>query len=343
MELTLNPTLHCNFGCKYCFEANKPAKYMSDEVENALIDFVKKYNTVNKIHINWFGGEPLMAFDRIKSITARIKELETNFTASIITNGYLLSDEVIDNLESLHINRLQITLDGLAETHNQRRHLVSGKGTFDRILDNIDKLKNKCSDCKLVIRVNIDKDNQDEFIKVFRYFYGRYKNTVVVPGFVDDVSGCVVSDCFLNREKKANFLIDQYKKYGLNTMGFFPFNDRYECPVRNPYHLVIGPEGEIYKCWNDVGNPKQVVGSLLKNEAVNSTLLTRYYVSGDPFDDPKCVNCFHLPTCGGGCPHSRIAREYNQVEIDTCDTIKDNVKEFLELHYDYKQRISKQT
>lgn len=343
LELTINPTLHCNFACAYCFEANKPPVYMTDFVEDRLVEFVKNMKHIQAIHITWFGGEPLMAFDRVISITNRIKKLGINYTSSMITNGYLLSDKIIDTLENLNISKLQITVDGLADIHNKRRPLVSGAETFDKIIENIDKIKNKNSNYNIGIRVNVDETNASNFINTFRFFYQRYKGNICVsPGFVTNESNCTAADCIFNREKKAKFLMDQYKLYGINLMGLYPAEDRYECPIRNPFHLVIGPEGEIYKCWNDVGNSEKIVGSLMNKEKVNHRLLTRYYTAGDPLDDPNCQNCFHFPICGGGCPYIRIENEFNNEKTDVCDYMKDNISKFLELHYEYKQKISAQ-
>jgi uncharacterized protein len=342
LELTINPTLHCNFACKYCFENNKPAKYMSDEVEDALIDFIQNQKQIEKMHITWFGGEPLMAFDRVKSITKRIQASDISFTAGMITNGYLLSKKIISELQTLNINRLQITIDGLEQTHDQRRCLLSGLGTFNRIIQNIEVLKQTYPNYDLVIRMNVDKNNQDEFIKVYKYFHDKYQaNIVVDPGFVDDINNCNASDCLFDRMKISQFLINLYKQYGLNIRGLYPQDNRYECAIRNPWHLVIGPEGEIYKCWNDVGNEKKIVSNLLKKEDGDRSLLTRYYVAADPFDNLECVNCFYLPICGGGCPYNRLANEFDDRNIDTCDIRKDNIKDFLELHYEFKKKTAK--
>jgi uncharacterized protein len=142
----------------------------------------------------------------------------------------------------------------------------------------------------------------------------------------------------MNRDKKAQFLINLYKNYRFNALGLYPPSYRYECAIRNPYHLTIGPEGEIYKCWNDVGNKEKIVGNLIDKEVTNKTLLTRYYVAGDALDSEECKQCFHFPVCGGGCPYVRIENEFNNANIDTCDYMKGNLQEFLELHYDFKKR-----
>ena len=339
LELTINPTLHCNFACAYCFEGAKPPIYMTEDVENNIIDFIQKNKQAENIHITWFGGEPLMAFNRIVSFTEKVKKLNISFTANMITNGYLLSDKVIECLDDLNIGHIQITIDGLADVHDQRRPLVSGKGTFDKIVNNIDQLKNKKPKYPIVIRVNIDKTNEQQYIDIFKFFIKRYSGRIyVTPGFVTEDHNCNTSDCLLERDKKVAFLLEQYKMHGLNVCGFYPQNYRYECPMRNPYHLVIGPEGELYKCWNDVGNPVKVVGSLVDKEKINKSLLTRYYTAGDALEDPKCRECFHFPTCGGGCPYLRIENEYNGKNYDMCDYIKGNLQEFLELHYEFKQK-----
>ena len=223
MELTLNPTLHCNFDCSYCFEESKPAKYMTDEVENSLIGFIEKNKKIKQFHITWFGGEPLMAFDRIVSITNRIKEIGINFKAHMITNAYLLTDKVIDMLDDLNINKIQITVDGLAEIHDKRRPLVSGGKTFDKIVSNIDNLKRKKEDFPIVIRVNVDKNNENDFIEVLKFFYKRYNGKIfIAPGFVTGENRCTASDCLMDRNRKNEFFVNLYKQYGVNIMGFYP-------------------------------------------------------------------------------------------------------------------------
>ncbi|MDR0829357.1 MAG: radical SAM protein [Prevotellaceae bacterium] len=343
LELTINPTLHCNFACPYCFEGDKPAIYMTDDVENAIIDFIKKLKQIKSVSVTWFGGEPLMAFDRIVSLTEKIKKLNLAFSASMISNGYLLDNKVIEKLDELDIRQIQITVDGLKEEHDKRRFLKSGKGTFEKIIANIDNLKTQKPDFSVVVRVNIDDSNKENFIKTYAAFYKKYKGAVyVVPGFITNDTNCNALDCAFDREKKARFLIDLYKQNGVNALGLYPDNFRYECAIRNPYHLTIGPEGELYKCWNDVGYKNRIVGNLLQPENVNQSLLTRYYVAGDPFDNHECRKCFHLPVCGGGCPFVRIESEYSGQEPDICDYRKGHLKEFLEFHYDYLTRINKQ-
>jgi uncharacterized protein len=343
LNLTINPTLHCNFACPYCFEENKPATYMTDEVENAIVKLIREKKDIDFLSITWFGGEPLMAFDRMVSINNKIKELNLSYSADLITNGYLLNERVINELDNLQIKHIQITIDGLKETHNKRRYLKSGVGTFQTIENNIDLLLSKKSDFSLAIRVNVDLSNKEEFIDVCKYFYGKYKQNVhISPGFVSDNEGCNKPTCLMDKKDIADFVIDTYKKYKYAPISLYPNNSFSECAVRNPNYIVIGPEGEIYKCWNDVGNPKMIVGDLLNKHPINNNLLLRYYTAGDPFDDDECRNCFHLPLCGGGCPYLRIKNEYENKKIETCYAKKDYLQEFLKLYCEFKKITDEQ-
>ena len=59
MALTIAPTLSCNLHCPYCFEKEHPNIFMTDEVENGIVDFIKGHKNVRRMKVSWFGGEPL--------------------------------------------------------------------------------------------------------------------------------------------------------------------------------------------------------------------------------------------------------------------------------------------
>lgn len=344
LNLTILPTLNCNFACTYCFEEHAHQEQMSNEIEDLIIDKIKEYKTTESLRITWFGGEPLLAFDRMVSLTNKIKKLGFPFTAGIITNGYLLTEKIIKQLEFLNIKSIQITIDGMSDTHDSRRKLISGRGTFLKIIENVELLKKIEPNIPVSIRVNIDDNNKDEFIKVYDFFHKKnYQKLVVTPAFVEDISTSKENPCLFNRQKRADFLIYLNKKFNLNFTHFYPLGDRNECGIRNVNTLVIGPRGELYKYWNDVGNDDKIIGGLNNKFKNNYRLLLRYLNGADPFNDEKCKSCFHFPTCGGGCPYLRLKNEYENENFDTCDYIKDNLESFLVLHYLNKEKIMDST
>lgn len=338
--LTINPTLACNFNCPYCFENEHSNIYMHDLVEEKIILFIKKHIGLKALDVTWFGGEPLLAFDRIVSMTKKMQNLGLNYKAGMITNGYLLTEKVISKLESLAISSIQITLDGMADLHNTRRCLKSGKPTFDKILHNIDLLQKVNPQIRINVRVNVDKTNYADFLELYKFLKDKQYPTLNVSlAFVKDVTGCKKCKHSYNMQEQAQIVMELLQKYGLDFSMVFPQSDRYECAIRNKNALVIGPEGEIYKCWNDVGNKSKVIGNI-DGEITNEALLLRYLVAADPFEDPMCQNCFLLPVCGGGCPYSRIQNEYEGTNINTCLYLKDHLEDFLIAHAEFKNRLN---
>lgn len=73
LTLVVAPTMNCNLGCKYCFEgSHKKPGVMTEKTEDKIVDFVKSQKP-QALSITWFGGEPLLAFNRILSLAKKLK------------------------------------------------------------------------------------------------------------------------------------------------------------------------------------------------------------------------------------------------------------------------------
>lgn len=112
--LTVAPTMACNFRCPYCYEKGKEYVTMNRETVNK----VKKYfNNLKEryrhVAITWYGGEPLLAFPIIEELMESIYEkFERKYVAvSVVTNGYLLTENVARKMKKLNISSIQITID----------------------------------------------------------------------------------------------------------------------------------------------------------------------------------------------------------------------------------------
>ena len=144
---------------------------MKEDVEDAIVQFVAKQKS-DIIHVCWYGGEPLMAKDSIFRLTDKLQTLGKEYSASIVTNGYLMDEPFILSLNKLKIKLVQITVDGNKTIHNERRPHISDSNSFDKIIDNIRKLISLTNGkvC-LSVRVNIDRTNQQEFASVYKRVY----------------------------------------------------------------------------------------------------------------------------------------------------------------------------
>ncbi|MDE5822216.1 MAG: radical SAM protein [Paramuribaculum sp.] len=332
LSLTINPTLACNFACPYCFEYEHYNKYMNKEVEDKIITFIKSKSNVKSLHVTWFGGEPLLAFTTIESLSHKMLSLGLNYSSGMISNGYLITKYMAQKFESLHINSIQITLDGLEETHNKRRALKNGVGTFKRILESIEILTKYAPKTRINIRVNIDKENQSEYIKLHQYFTEKFNNTVrISPAFTSDPTE-KGTGCLYNPKEKHEFLVNMVKKHGIVPNSFYPGSQRTECAIRSIGAYVIGPEGELYGCWNDVGNPNRVYGKL-GDKTMDESKYIAYKMRADALTDTECNDCILFPVCNGGCPYDRIKMYESGLKSETCPLMKTNLKDYLWIHY----------
>lgn len=88
----------CNLQCGYCSVCdvkkgrNNMPKTLSEDMKQYLIWLNK--HAGREIDINFFGGEPLIFFDRIKKLTEFFQGLPNSiYTFSITTNGKLMDEE----------------------------------------------------------------------------------------------------------------------------------------------------------------------------------------------------------------------------------------------------------
>jgi uncharacterized protein len=141
LELILMPNENCNFRCLYCYESFKHNK-MRRSVIDGVVEYIgSRIHGLNELMVGWFGGEPLTAPEIIEEISSQAQSLcdrhGVSYSSSMVTNGYLLDDEIATMLLKAEVRQFQITLDGPKEHHDRLRVLGSRRGTFDRILENL--------------------------------------------------------------------------------------------------------------------------------------------------------------------------------------------------------------
>lgn len=328
LKLGIIPTYDCNFACTYCYQQdNIPGLAdMSDETVANLLRYVESdLQKCNGISVLWYGGEPLIKFDLIKELSTRFMEMSTHqnkkYRASMITNGYLLTDEIISELKTLQITELQITLDGVPERHNQYRKTRNGSPTFDLIWENIAKIPD---DFVVNVRINTDEQQLADVDRIIAMFaQSNLKHIRLSFGrIVPEIEQVTYNHCCIsNKEFALESLKINQKLFqnGFKT-NFLPTRKRNACPAFNIYSKIIDPSGKIFNCLSDIIREDCSIGNLtftsMESEYFYNTNLYQKILF-DPWDDPECGQCKILPLCFGGCPaKERIA------EQDHCDPLK---------------------
>jgi uncharacterized protein len=332
VRLVIAPTLACNFACSYCFEQSdqsdkdqirqgKQNAFMPDDIKQDLLNYIEKIVKTGKdIFVTWYGGEPLLAkeiiFDLSQRIIAITEENKVEYSAGMVTNGYLLSEDphTVQNLKKNRIKFIHVTLDGPREVHDSRRMLKGSNGpTFDRILEGIKLLK--ANDIETYVRVNIDRSNIDNISRLLDVLKENNLSEVFIylGHVIPYTAGCksYESSCILTEEFS---IINQAFYKNLNLMGFeagrescYPRFAR-ACDANRTNAFVLDPDGDMYKCWTEIGNKTASIGKIgdltqQNNEKENHEI---QWLSWEPFEYSGCVECKMLPICMGGCANQAM-------------------------------------
>lgn len=340
LNLTIAPTTECNFRCPYCYEENKTKKFMTPSVEDSIINFINRHVKVDQISLTWYGGEPLLAFHSIERLYNKISKLEDKHISNhtIVTNGYLMDIEKCSFFKEHQLSTIQFTLDGCRETHNRiRLHKNKNLKTYDRIVENIELCASQLSETNINVRVHVDENRLEEYAKVYnemKFLISKYHNIHLTPGFITDYE----RNCeLLDRQQRGRFFMDLYHKFGISVQ-FYPRHEIGGCGATYLNSYVIGPEGELYKCWVDVGKKERIVGSVIDMKLFNEYLMADYLVNANMYDDEECQKCMILPICDGGCAIRRLNNKKKGLNENLCTSRKDFLCQYLETHYEIKKK-----
>jgi uncharacterized protein len=336
LGLVIAPTLGCNFKCPYCYESGLPNNVMKTDVQDQLVEFINLHKIRNKeLGICWHGGEPLIAFNALKSLFYKIKEKSeipiTNH--SMVTNGYLFNREICTFFNETNLNYVQITVDGTEETHNANRIHKSGVPTYQRIIENIDMITDEMPNCKVGVRVNIHNANKWDYPNIYNELSERWKgkNCMVYSAFVIPQTGCRVS-C-LSSTEKMHFYTELYRKYNFKGINFRPMTKSGSCSAIYENNYIIDPEGFLFKCWADFGLEDRKIGHV-STGITNWKFVSEYMVNSDKFVDEKCLKCRIFPICEGGCNRFRVDKNYLNIPYNVCPVDENGLADYLQIIYE---------
>lgn len=338
LSLTIAPTVNCNFRCVYCYQMH-PNKKMSQEVQDALVERVRQATEEKRnISVTWFGGEPLLALDIVEALSRRFMEIteeqKVSYSAWMITNGYLLSRKVAEKLKEIRINKVQVTLDGPKDVHDRRRFLEGGKPTFDTIMQNFKEVYDLLD---ISLRINCDRTNSHRVLELLDTLESAGLKGRVNPYLAHvrpyteicaDISDTCMKDDEFSLFETEIYLAMYKKGWGVSIM---PQPRASVCIADKSNGSVVDPEGRIYRCWNDMTRPKEVVDHLKLTPTEEMAKNKAKWDSLTPFTLSGCRTCKMLPLCMGGCPFDAL-KNRNPIHGD-CTYWKYNLKELMLLNY----------
>jgi uncharacterized protein len=333
------PTYSCNLRCAYCFQDHMrtdPAyqhllRIMQPEMVDRIFAAMPKIEAAHGVpedadvvrDITFFGGEPLLTENRPiieYTINKALSLGKARFSA--ITNGTDL-EAYQDLIGPDKISYLQITVDGPAKVHDDRRIYADGSGSFDKIARNIDMALG--AGAYVGARMSVDRDNIDQLPKladeIIARGWNRYSNFSAYTTPIHAAnSNTDIKKTFtswdldralekLHKESPNMRVMSRPNSDGLMDRArlIFGGNDPLPnfkasfCGAHSKMYL-LDPFGDIYACWERTGDAKVRIGHInedsevILNEELNQTWRNRTVVS-----NPVCRKCRYSFACGGGC------------------------------------------
>ncbi len=339
LRVTVLTTLQCNFACDYCFQGdhgdyNKSAAKMTMESAASVAAWTEERLDALKpgrFVLTLFGGEPLLNLPVAYYLAERLWHASqvrgVRMLVNVITNGLLLTPEVVDRLVPFGLNAVKVTLDGDHDTHNRMRPLRGGQGTFDKIIRNVRAVAGKC---RISIGGNFDETSVDSYPALLDFLKeqefsdkiakvafkpvirepkpqpqkGLIPLTVVsaenkpLNGTCMTSAGGGTSICdncnFL--DEKMSFLRDETKKRG------FPTSDGVHmgpCEIHRRHAHTIGPDGALYACPGFTGDAKESTGHIDGRRDEGRARASARFDQLAAWKE--CNDCAFIPVCAGGC------------------------------------------
>ncbi len=355
LHITLLTTLQCNFACDYCFQGdhgdyNKFAEKMSLETAARVATWIEReLDRVKPEHLvlMFFGGEPLLNIPVMYYLSERIWQAArargVRMASSIITNGLLLTPELVDRMVPLGLAAVKITLDGDRDTHNRMRPLRGGQGTFDRIIENLRLVADRVP---VAIGGNFDESSVDSYPALLDFlreqpfanklskvnFKPIIRNAPVSPkGMLPLIpvnaagkplggtcmtsagkgSGSTCDSCN-GLDDKLSFLREKTQRHGFPTPSGVPGGP---CHVHMKHAHTIGPDGSLYACPGFTGEKTQSTGHIDDRQESWRESARERFERLHPWKE--CGDCAFIPVCAGGCLAASHT-ELGDMNLPTC-------------------------
>ncbi|WP_288606534.1 radical SAM protein [uncultured Prevotellamassilia sp.] len=307
--ITINPTLACNMSCWYCYESHKNMPAMSADVKQSvllLIDKLLADNKLKKLNLSFFGGEPLLYFDKvvvdiINHAKMQCKAFDAKLSIHFTTNAYLLTDNVLKHLEGLDVS-FQITLDGGKQVHDSVRKTKGGEPTYARIVEHIHQTLSR--GFSVGVRFNYTAKSIPSFIDVVKDFSHLPQEQKHLVNFTFQRVWQDNEGDASQVEQQVEHIERAFEQAGLFVNNAKSYIVPY-CYADGVNTAVVNYNGDLFKCTARDFAPKSKEGTLAADGTLRWNERLRKRMSIRHGSD-TCLQCRIYPICHGGCSQMKL-------------------------------------
>ena len=320
LKISMNITKKCNLRCIQCFSSSGVIK----EKELTTKDFYKLFDDMHKhgtFYICLGGGEPFTRPDLFDILAYGKKK---QLAISIVSNGLLLTKEILEKLNDLDLDYLWISFEGLKENHERLR----GVGTFDKTLKTLELLK-KYYKGRTALRMSINKYNIDEVEDLVKIGEKYHIDLIRFTPLLE-----------FGRAKNEDLCIDgkDYLKFLKNVSKIKSDKIKIVYPNQPHHKIWVGTNGFGCHCgkeaiWIDevgVVSPcifwgeKYNIGNIKDDDYMK--LWEKSLKVSKIEGNPVCLKCANYKVCRSGCRARALYAYGNLNDVDPLCPLKKNNK-----------------
>lgn len=309
--ISLELNLSCNLRCPYCYQSGKHnGKYVDDKDLDSLILYMSKVyekEPFKELYIKILGGEPTLAWKKFMHIYNAARDFcrkrAITYHVLVDTNGTLIDKLLLLNGYDSLLFTIPITYK---ECHDSVRYDACGNGTYELILNNVNKLHRKIPNAKIVLRYNVDGEN----IHFFKSFLFDIKEKL---DFIPLISINYTAELNGSNEFGNSLTYQDFVNWSSSSaidnlveakfpITISPVISIEECQYRSRYSLKLFSDGTVGSC---------AMSFFDSQRETISEVLNAFDFENEPFAikkrnqtiiiDKQCMECDSVFLCGGIC------------------------------------------
>lgn len=270
-------TSNCTTYCSYCFEHDVVDDAKKNMLPGILLSCIKYAILTDQFfEISLFGGEPTLNVNTLECLCDFLENRcrYDKLSISIQSNLVYINDRVFNifkRLQKCATFRIDTSIDGCKAAHDLYRKNRLGEGSYDKVIENIKKIKTELPDIKILAKgvltkniipyfteslMNIIDLRRDGLIDDYMYTWYKGDNPEMIPD--DDDLQKMVDEYFnviIPYTESQNFSVGELGVAPLGLDCYFAsseIDDRIYLTEHtrdsNSRTHIVSPDGTILPC-----------------------------------------------------------------------------------------------
>lgn len=348
-QMNLILTNACNLSCSYCYEQHNKdfGRFTADSLLSAY-RFLVNSNTRQRKVFNFFGGEPLIhkdiILDFVRKNEAELQENargDNNTVVGMVTNGLLLTEELVDEFLAHDFTYILISLD---TDRAEVDHREIGQDKIDKLMDMIDYIPDgPKQEKRITIRCTLARENAPYFTEFADHLYVRgIRRMVVHPLVLDSSKGFIrwTDDEWDKLHKDILDVLSKYQDMQIHFSEGVGQKGEENCMIGSDM-IAIDASGDFSGCYFFT-NQKAAAGNgaILGNVFNDQIYIDRYKHFQREYakmfeEEEQCQTCDYKNACYQ-CPAGNLDTGTRMFRPD--DMCQKIVKLFIDLQEDIAKK-----